>query len=92
VGKNRQRKPTVKERVEKYKSDPRYAEAIEANKRANAIVQRFRLGAKLLCARKLWREIKSKEGMDKANPPEISDRLKITREQVYRLEEGYMSF
>ena len=56
-------KPTVEEMIAQYRADPAYLEAVEQDptlaKRRIAILQKFRLGAKQLCARELWPRIES---------------------------------
>ena len=87
------KKLTKEEKTAEYERDAEYREAIQREKEGakarNVVIQRFRLGAKRICAQSMWAKIEQEVGT--GNAIELETTLKIRREEIYTLRRGAMS-
>lgn len=76
-----------------YEADPEYHANIvdhaESHTRRNTLTQKFRLGAKYLCAKGMWLQIEAKAGINEPTP--LGKLLKIRQKEVQTLRKGQMT-
>jgi hypothetical protein len=86
-------KPSLEQKIAKFERDPEYFESIKRDKtddkRRNQLIQKFRLGAKRLCAQSFWSKFEREIQTNDAT--ELSNALQIRREEIYKLRRGEMS-
>jgi len=86
-------KRPVSDVASEYQQQVEFIEAIEdqdADKRENALILKFRLGAKRLCAKHFWRVLK--DSSPRTESRNLADCFKLARSQdVNKLDSGEMT-
>ncbi|MCH7727285.1 MAG: hypothetical protein IH991_12515, partial [Planctomycetes bacterium] len=87
------KKEALVDKIRQYEQETEYWESVERekqeDKRRQKMIQKFRLGAKRVCAMRFWCKLEREMATD--DPNKLQHLLKIRREEVYKLRRGEMS-